>query len=113
MVREFGADSVTGYTHPLYAQSLAEFGVPHLLPRSKAWILERLVPGFLGERDAMGLYPIFTCADWSGLKQDLDELGKRFVNLAVVTDPFGDVNERYLSECFPDVMIPFKQRIFA
>jgi len=109
VVCEFDRSSVTGYLNPQYAQSLSEFGVPHLLPRSRAWIVERAVPGFPAESDAMGLYPIFSCADWAGLRQDLDELGKRFVSLAVVTDPFGDFDEGYLRECFPDVMIPFKQ----
>ncbi len=42
-----------GYLHPGYAESLAEFGTPRLLPRSEGWALEREAPGF-PFRDAMG-----------------------------------------------------------
>jgi hypothetical protein len=101
------AVQLSGYLHPAYAASLAEFGSPRELPRCGGWILERPIPGF-EDRDAMGCYPLFACQDWSRLHQDLDEIGDDLVCLGLVTDPFGDYDEAYLRRCFSDVMIPFK-----
>lgn len=101
------AVDLTGYLHPAYAASLAEFGHPRPLPHCGGWILERPIPGF-DERDAMGCYPLFSCQDWSQLHQDLDEIGDDLVCLGLVTDPFGDYDPAYLRRCFKDVMIPFK-----
>jgi len=98
----------TGYLHPGYALSHAEFGTPLELPRSGAWIIERPIPGFACS-DTMGCYPLFACADWSRLHLDLDELAVGPVSLAVVTDPFGDYDEGRLRQCFPDLAIPFKK----
>jgi Acetyltransferase (GNAT) domain len=100
--------SLTGYTHPEYAASLMEFGIPRELPRCKGWILERRIQGF-SDRDAMGCYPLFTCRDWSKLKADLEDVGQEFVCLSVVTDPFGSYDAAYLHRCFGDVVIPFKE----
>ena len=60
----------TGYRHALYAASFAEFGRPRPLPRSGGWVLERDIPG-TGQRDGMGLYPLFVCPDWNALPDDL------------------------------------------
>ena len=35
----------SGYLHPNYAQSLAEFGKPRELTNCGGWILEREIPG--------------------------------------------------------------------
>ncbi len=102
----------TGYMHSGYAESLAEFGTPRLLPRSGGRILERLIPG-LTDRDAMGCYPLFTCRDWTGLQADLAEIGSDLVCLSLVTDPFGAYDEQSLNQCFYDVVIPFKQHFIA
>jgi len=48
--------TVTGYLHHSYADSLAEFGTPYLLPKSGGWILKRQIPGFTYS-DGMGCYP--------------------------------------------------------
>lgn len=101
-------ETVTGYLHPRYPESLAGFGVPHELLKSKGWILERPISGS-PYRDAMGCYPIFVCQDWSGLRADLDQIGDDLISLAVVTDPFGAFDLPYLKECFPDVTVPFKE----
>jgi hypothetical protein len=98
---------VAGYLHPAYCESLVEFGRPLLLPQSRAWILERSVPNSEFS-DAMGCYPLFQCADWSGLNNDLATLKSNLVSLAVVTDPFGNYEFEYLKTCFPDVAKPFK-----
>lgn len=97
-----------GYLHPLYAQSFAEFGSPRELPFCKGWILERKIPE-TPYRDAIGCYPLFACQEWTQLYADLENIGNELVNLAVVTDPFGDYDEAYLRTCFKDVVIPFKQ----
>jgi hypothetical protein len=98
----------SGYMHPAYAESLSEFGVPRLLPRSEGWILERHIPES-NHLDAIGCYPLFACEDWSLLHNDLESIGNSLVSVALVTDPFGEYDLAYLQECFPDVAIPFKE----
>jgi hypothetical protein len=98
---------MTGYLHPAYAESLAEFGTPRLLPRSGGWLLERAVAGF-PDRDAIGCYPLFACRDWTQLLPDFDET-EGLVSLTVVTDPFGRYTESDLRLCFRDLVVPFKE----
>ena len=98
----------TGYRHPAYANSLAEFGTPRSLPRSGGWILEREIPN-AGARDGMGCYPLFACRDWAELRRDLDDLASSLVSITVVTDPFGIDDHSRLCDCFPDLVVPFKQ----
>jgi hypothetical protein len=102
------AIQLSGYLHPAYAASLAEFGRPRELPRSGGWILERQIDGF-EDRDAIGCYPLFTCQDWSRLHQDLEELSDDLVCLGLVTDPFGEYDQNYLRRCFKDAVTPFKE----
>lgn len=99
---------MTGYMHPGYAQSLAEFGTPRELPRCGGWILVRQIPGF-PYHDAMGCYPLFCCQDWSQLYADLEDIGDELVSLSLVTDPFGEYDPTYLHQCLGDVVIPFKE----
>lgn len=101
-------DDLTGYAHPGYASSLAEFGEPRLLAASGASILERPIAG-TDRRDAMGCYPLFACPDWSGLEGDLAGLGSELVSLCVIADPFGAYDPALLGRCFPDLVRPFKQ----
>ena len=96
-----------GYSHPLYAQSLAEFGKARHLPLCDGWVLVRRIPG-CSERDAMGCYPYFSCGNWDALGEDLEALGNEIVSLSLVADPFGDHHSELLSTCFPDVCVPFK-----
>ena len=102
----------SGYRHPAYAQSLAEFGAPRFLSRSGGLILERPIGKFMF-RDAMGCYPLFSCECWSELNADLDDLAKDLVCLTLITDPFGKYTEDNLRTCFKDKMIPFKQHYVA
>ena len=97
-----------GYADAGYAASLSEYGTPRFLAHSRAWILERAVPGTL-YRDAMGCYPIFACEDWSQLARDLEQLSESLICLSVVTDPFGLYDLEHLRQCFPDLAVPFKQ----
>ncbi|MBN2136447.1 MAG: GNAT family N-acetyltransferase [Sedimentisphaerales bacterium] len=103
---------VTGYAHPEYARSLAEFGNPRELPLCGGWILEREIPGF-PYRDAMGCYPVFACQDWSQLHCDLKDIGSELISLALVTDPFGEYDEGCLRQCFREMCIPFKEHFVA
>jgi hypothetical protein len=61
----------------------------------------------------MGCYPIFSCRDWKRLPEDLDLLGKGFVSLVVVTDPFGDYSEDILRRAFKHLVRPFKEHFVA
>ena len=99
---------MNGYLHPIYANSLIAFGSPRELPRSRGWLLERQIHGH-AEHDAMGVYPLFACQDWSNLHVDLDEIKHDLISLALITDPFGDYDESYLRRCFRDVVFPFKE----
>ena len=99
---------VTGYLHPAYADSLAEFGVPYELPLCRGWILKRQIPGST-DQDAIGCYPLFTCQDWSQLNVDLDKLGGELVSLSLVASPPGTYDQDLLRNSFPDVFLPFKE----
>lgn len=96
-----------GYSHPGYVGSLSEFGLPRALPRCGGWVLERTIAD-TPARDLTGPYPLFACADWAGLKDDVDELGDAMVSLVLVVDPLADVEVSALERAFPDRMQPFK-----
>jgi hypothetical protein len=106
------ASELTGYRHPTYAASLAEFGTPRALPRSGGWLLERAVPGG-PYRDAMGCYPLFSCLDWSGLKADVDALATDLVSVSLVSDPFGRYDDETLRSCFVGKVVPYKHHFVA
>lgn len=105
------AEHRAGYAHPGYAASLAEFGTPVELPRSRGWLLARPI-GASGLVDAMGCYPLFDCANWSGLAADLAVCVDKFVSVAIVTDPLGAYSEALLRESFDRVAV-FKQHFVA
>jgi len=98
---------MNGYMHSVYAQSFSEFGKPLKLPQSKGWILKRKIPKF-SYYDAIGCYPLFSCQNWSGLFDDLENMDDDIVSLSIITDPFGDFNKKYLKKCFKDVVIHYK-----
>jgi hypothetical protein len=102
---------VTGYLHPRYAASLAQFGRPRELPACGGWIVERQIPG-CSYRDAMGCYPLFSCRDWSQLAEDLEPLEGELVSLALVTDPFGDFLVDELRLAF-DVCFVYKEHFVS
>ena len=101
----------TGYLHPGYAESLAESGKPHLLPRCGGNLLLREIPN-TDCMDAMGCYPLFCCHDWTQLREDLEELRGRIVSVALVTDPLGNYDEPLLHHCF-DRVVKFKEHFIA
>ncbi len=101
----------TGYMHPGYVASLAEFGTPRELPHCGGWVLERSIPGSKS-RDAMGCYPIFTCCHWERLHADIAALSGHLVSLVLVTDPFAPMDKAALDGCF-DFAKPFKHHYIA
>ena len=96
-----------GYLSQAYADSLRDYGEPLWLPVAGGWILQRPIPG-TDVSDAMGLYPLFACRNWRGLKADLDALEGRMVSFAAVPDPFGEYDAAVLAAAFRDVVKPFK-----
>lgn len=101
-------NKMSGYSHALYAASLAEFGTPVELPSCGGWILKRRIPGY-PNYDGMGCYPLFACQDWALLQTDLENIRSQLVSLAIVADPFGGYSPTYLKQCFQDVVTPFKE----
>jgi hypothetical protein len=99
----------SGYLHPAYVDSLAEFGTPRSLPRCGGWILECDIPG-AAHRDGRGCYPLFFCRDWSQLAADLADIGDGLVSVSLVTDPFGAFEPAELERSF-DVVRPFKEHV--
>jgi hypothetical protein len=95
-----------GYAHPLYCDSLKEFGEPRELPHCGGWVLVRPIPG-TPYKDAMGCYPLFACQNWSRLSEDMEHLGSDVVSLVLVMEPFSGVVPSYLEHCF-DRVEPFK-----
>jgi hypothetical protein len=106
------AQSLSGYLHPAYAASLAEFGRPRALPRSGAWLLERQIPA-AEWRDAMACYPLLACREWGALADDLDDLGGDLVAVSAVTDPFLPIRSGELARAFPDILVPFKEHFIV
>lgn len=98
---------MSGYRSAEYAAALVDLGRPLALPNCRGWLLERAIPG-TSLCDAIGGYPLFRCANWAELGNDIDELGNRFVTVALVPDPFGGPPSD-LAACFPDVCVPFKE----
>ena len=101
-------DTLSGYQHPLYAMSLAEFGRPRELPRSGGWLLERRIAD-TSEHDALGCYPLFTCSDWSQLGDDLEAFRSDWVSVSLVADPFGSYDVADLRRSF-NLVRDFKER---
>jgi hypothetical protein len=99
--------SPNGYTSPSYVASLAEFGRPVRLPQSGGFLLERSIPG-TSLRDAIGPYPLFCCADWSGLPADLASLEGHLVTVVVVTDPFAPFDPVTLAPAFSHGLVRYK-----
>ncbi len=98
--------NLSGYSNPLYAASLAEFGVPRFLPGCQGWILEREIPG-TAYHDAMGLYPLFFCDNWESLIGDLEVLKNQFVSLSLVIGPFSRFPHEEYGQYF-EIFRPYK-----
>jgi hypothetical protein len=101
-----------GYGSAAYAAALSDFGEPLPLRESGGWLLRRSIPGF-SDQDAMGCYPLFTCANWGGLDNDLRALAGSLVSVVLVTDPFGSYTEDGLHRAFPDLCTRYKEHYFV
>src|SRR4029453_17582750 len=97
----------TGYASAEYAHALAGIGRPRRLPNCGGWLLELPIPGSPA-RDGAGCYPLFACAHWPGLEDDLAALTGELVSVVMVTDPFGGLAHEDLARSFPDLLVPFK-----
>jgi hypothetical protein len=98
---------VSGYRDAAYVASLSEFGTPRALPCSGGWLLERAVPG-ASRLDLMGPYPVFTCADWPALPEDVERV-EDAVSVVLVADALAEVDAGVLRAAFPDRVVPFKR----
>jgi hypothetical protein len=101
--------TAAGYQSAAYAAVFEEFGRPVHLPACDGWLLERRTPGG-SDFDAMGCYPLFACADWHRLPDDLEMLADRVVCLSLVADPFGPQSPAVLEGSF-DRVVPFKDHL--
>jgi len=99
--------NVAGYQHADYAEALSEFGAPYHLSACNGWILIREIADHPW-RDARGCYPIFSCADWTALPRDLENI-EGVISLVMVIDPFGNYAPDSLSVWFPDLCAAYKQ----
>ncbi len=98
---------MSGYLTKNYAESLAEFGLPYFLPKSKSWILKQTIPNS-DYIDARGCYPLFTCVHPQKLVDDFAALNEEIVSLAFVTDPFSPYKLEDWQKIMPDVCFPYK-----
>lgn len=97
----------TGYGSAAYIGAVADGGEPLPLSRSGGWLVQRSIPG--SDRiDAIGPYPLFSCANWDALGEDLEALPGDLVSVVLVADPFGDYATDSLRRWFPEIMRPFK-----
>jgi hypothetical protein len=83
------ARPATGYRHPDFARSFQAFAEPVFLGRSGGALLARRIPGTALD-DAIGPYPLFACADYAGLADDLRDLPDGIIAVSAVVDPFAD-----------------------
>ena len=98
-----GTISPTGYSSREYTESLAEFGEPFELPRAGGYLLRRPIPGQGADDpnlDATGPYPLFCCANWDNLNEDLCQLEHEIVAVSLVSDPFAPISPDSLRRCF-------------
>ncbi|RKZ14168.1 hypothetical protein DRQ50_09455, partial [bacterium] len=97
------------YASADYIRSLADFGAPRRLNHADSWVLERGLPGAGDLKDACGPYPLFSCRNWAGLGEDLDELRTAgLVSLVLVADPLSEPPPELLPSLFPDVCQAWK-----
>lgn len=99
-----------GYQGEAYARTFHEYGIAQELSHSRGWLLQRNIRDS-GYVDAMGLYPLFSCVDWSALEPDLLEYQGQLVSVALVADPLGAHTPAMLARTFPDVSVPFKEHL--
>ena len=109
-------DQPIGYRSEQYASAFAHLGTPRYLPNAKTWVVERSVaeasPTKPSPVDAMGVYPLLVCSNWSKIADDLDYFTEQWVSFVAVSDPFAEVDVRQLTSAFDEV-IPYKHHFVA
>ena len=100
-----GAATATGYRSEAYARSLGHLGDVVSLSTSGAWLLVSKIPGQV-ERDGRGPYPLFSCAKWGALADDLASLDD-LVSVTMVVDPLAPLTRQQLERVF-EVVRPYK-----
>lgn len=94
------AKEPTGFASAAYA---AAHGHPVLnLPASGGHLLLRPIAD-TGLRDASGCYPVFSCSQPQGLRDDLAQLPDDLVAVSMVPDPLLDFRPDALRDLFPIV----------
>jgi len=107
----------SGYGSEQYVRSISQGQILHL-PKCNGWLIRRSI-GFDGldathaPTDLMGAYPIFQCANWHLLVEDMNALDGSAVSVALVTDPFADITPEELRYAFPDRCFPYKRHLVA
>lgn len=102
--------TAAGYAHPAYAAALSHLGPVRELAACGGTLLQRRIPESECA-DAMGPYPLFACARWDALAQDIAALQGELVSVTLVTDPFGQWTPELLQAAFPELARPYKQHL--
>ena len=102
--------TAAGYAHPAYAAAMTHLGHTRKLPACGGTLVERQIPRSKCA-DAMGPYPLFACARWDSLAEDLAALEGKLVSVTLVADPFGRWTPELLHTAFPELARPYKQHL--
>ncbi len=96
-----------GYASKQYAESFTQHGAVQHLPASDSWVIQRHIEDS-PYKDAIGCYPLFSCANWDMLEEDINSFAEDIIAFSLVTDPFSQFDAHQLQALFPDVCKPFK-----
>jgi Acetyltransferase (GNAT) domain len=102
----------SGYSSLAYARALPHMGQAVRLAESGGWLLRQSL-GSTHLYDLRGTYPLYCCNCWQNLPADIASLDGSAVSISLVTDPFVDVDEAMLRDCFPDRTYRFKTHYVA
>jgi hypothetical protein len=101
----------SGFASRTFAASFAHEGEPLELRESGSWLIRRPIPG-TDLADAVAVYPLLTCRDWSCLADDLAGLDPDdVVSVSAVVDPLADVDAATLNGAFTDLLRPYKEHL--
>lgn len=101
------------YRSPSFASATADECDLVWLPRSGGSLVSRPLPGGATGTDLRGPYPLFDCAEWGALAEDLAVLDRDHVSAVVVTDPLTCPAEVELRRAFPALVRPFKRHLLV
>ena len=87
-----------GYASPDYLAALGQTPLP--FGAIGGFLAARTI-GKSGLIDLTGAWPVFTCENWQGLAQAVQDLPEGPVTLTLVTDPFTPLSPSQLAAIFP------------